>query len=361
METFEGIRFRRGDLSIFIESLFEQAGADRDSAAAVARAVVDASARAFDTHGVRLVPHYLETLEQGRINRRPQMTFTRAAPAIGHVDADDGFGHPASYRAIDEGIAMASKTGIAAVAVGRSSHHGATGCYTIEAARRGFAAIGMTHADAILVPHDGIKAFYGTNPLSFSVPVEGEDPLLLDMATSSIPLNRIFLRRATGTLLPPEVAVDENGVMTTDPNHATAVLPLGGLTYGYKGAGLACMIDLLCSAFTGMAHGYLAPLFAGPDFTTPTRLGHFFILLKPDLFQPLDAFNERVTSMLGDLRSQPAHPGHRVMAPGDPEKAEMPNREARGIPMDPVTWQALREAAARHNVQEPKPVGGATD
>jgi LDH2 family malate/lactate/ureidoglycolate dehydrogenase len=214
----------------------------------------------------------------------------------------------------------------------------------------------MTHADAILVPHGGLKPFYGTNPLSFALPIDGEEPLLLDMATSSIPLNRIFLRRATGTPLPLEVAVDDDGVMTTDPYRATAVLPLGGLIYGYKGAGLACMVDLLCSAFTGMAHGYVAPSFGGPDLSTPTRLGHFFIVLGPDLFQPLDSFKERVSTMLRDLRSQPAQPGTRVMAPGDPEKAEILDRNTKGIPIDPVTWQALQEAAAHHQLKAPMPI-----
>jgi ureidoglycolate dehydrogenase (NAD+) len=358
MERFENVRLLADALIPFIEALFERAGTDRASAEAAARACVDASARGYDTHGVRLVPHYLRGIAGGRINPRPRVSFTRSAAAIGHVDADDGLGHLASYRAIDEGIAIAREAGVAAVAVGRSSHHGATGCYTIEAARRGFAALGMTHADAIVVPHGGVRPFFGTNPLSFGLPVEGEEPLLLDMATSSIPLNRVLLRRATSTALPPDVAVDEDGVMTTDPHRAAAVLSLGGLNYGYKGAGLACMIDLLCSAFTGMAHGFLAPAFGGPDFATPTRLGHFFVVLRPDLFQPPDRFRASVSAMLRDLRDQPAQPGMRVMAPSDPEKAEARERAGSGIPLDLATWQELREAAERHGLDPPTPVGG---
>ena len=358
MESFENVRLSAEALRPFIAELFERAGTDRPSAEAVARACVDASARGFDTHGVRLVPHYLRGIAGGRINPRPQIRVTRPAVAIVHVDADDGLGHLASYRGIEEGIATARDTGTAAIAVGRSSHHGATGCYTIEAARQGYAALGMTHADAIVVPHGGVRPFFGTNPISFAMPVQGEEPLLLDMATSSIPLNRVLLRQATGTPLPPDVAVDANGAMTTDPHQATAVLSLGGLNYGYKGAGLACMIDLLCSAFTGMPHGFPAPAFGGPDFTTPTRLGHFFFVLRPDLFQPMGQINERVGAMLGDLRAQPAQPGARVMAPGDPEKAEMQERAANGTPVDPVTWKALQDAALHHQLTAPTPVGG---
>ncbi|MBP2297209.1 Ldh family oxidoreductase [Azospirillum rugosum] len=356
MESFEDVRIRRPELESFVADLLEKAGARRDGAEATARAVVDASARAFDTHGVRLVPHYVESLVSGRVNGAPDLRFTRQAAAVGHLDADDGLGHLASYRAVEEGVAMARETGIAAVAVARSSHHGATGCYTLAAARQGFAAIGMTHSDAIVVPHDGLKPFNGTNPISFALPVAGEEPMLLDMATSSIPLNRVFLRRATGQPLPPEVAVDKDGAVTTDPHQATALMPLGGTAYGYKGAGLAAMVDILCSAFTGMAHGAALPAFTGTEESQPVSLGHFFIVLRPELFQPLALFDARVAAFLADLRSQPAKPGTRVMAPGDPERDAQADRRANGVPVDLTTWDSLREIAVRHGVAVPTTV-----
>ena len=357
METFDDVRVARTGLEDFIAALLAKGGAAEDGARATARAVVDASARGFDTHGVRLVPHYAATLAAGRINPNPVLRFTRQAAAVGHLDADNGFGHLASYRAIDEGIAMAHETGIAAVAVGQSSHHGATGCYTLAAAKKGYAAIGMTHADAIVVPHDGIKPFHGTNPISFAMPVEGEEPMLLDMATSSIPLNRVLLRRATGQPLPPEVAVDATGAVTTDPHAAAAVLPLGGTVYGYKGAGLAAVVDILCSAFTGMVHGAALPPFAGPDLSKPAEVGHFFIVLRPEIFQPLTQINGRMAAFLADLRSQPAKPGTRVMAPGDPEREPQEERRRNGIPVDLTTWGVLRDLAARHGCTMPEPMG----
>src|SRR5689334_18044425 len=186
IEEIKGVRCRAEALEPFIVSLLSAGGADAASAAAVARAVVDASSRGVDTHGVRLAPWYVTAAREERVNRSPKIAFARKAPAVGHVDADLGFGHLASYRAIEEGCAIAAETGIAAISVGRSSHHGATGCYTLAAAQKGFAAIGMSHADPAVVPFGGAKAFYGTNPLSFAVPAPGEEPILLDMATSSI-------------------------------------------------------------------------------------------------------------------------------------------------------------------------------
>lgn len=353
IEHIEGKLSSAADLTAYVSDVLMAAGTDQPSAAAVARAVVDASARGVDTHGVRLVPWYVQMVEGGRVNRRPNLSFTLKAPGVGHVDADDGFGHRASFRAIEEGCAIAAKTGIAAVTVGRSTHHGATGVYTLSAAQQGFAAIGMTHADPAVVPFGGVKAFLGTNPLSFAVPAPGEEPVLLDMATSNVPFNRVFLRRATGTPLPPEVAMDSSGQITRDANAAVAVLPLGGSGFGYKGAGLAAMVDILCSAFTGMGHGGTFAPFGGPDFSKPIRVGHFFLILQPATFQALALFEGRIAAFLDHLRNQPAQPGQHVMAPGDVEKDEAARRARGGIPVDRVTWDALAGIAGRYGVTVP--------
>jgi len=353
IETIDGYRCKAEDFAHYVRTILAALGADAPSAEAVARAVVDASSRGVDTHGVRLVPWYVLMLEGGRVNGAPKLAFERKAVAVGHVDADNGFGHLASFRAIEEGMAMAKETGVAAVTVGNSSHHGASGVYALAAARAGFAAISVTHADAAVVPFGGIKPFYGTNPISFAVPAPGEEPMLLDMATSAIPYNRIFLRRATGTPLPPEVAMTPDGEMTTDPFKATAVVPVGGAAFGYKGAGLAAMVDILCSAFTGMGHGAtLAPM-AGAGYDTPIPLGHFFLILNPAIFQALSVFDARVGAFLDDLRRQPAHPGQRTMAPGDVEKAETERRRRDGIPIDRTTWASLKETAERHGIAPP--------
>jgi ureidoglycolate dehydrogenase (NAD+) len=353
LEKIAGVRAAARDVEPFVAELFTAAGVNRESAEACARAVVDASARAYDTHGVRLIPFYMQGLAGGRINKTPTLTVTEKAASAVHVDADDGLGHYASYRAIDEAAKLAEKTGVAVATVGRSTHHGATGVYTRYAATKGFVAIGMTHADAMVIPHGGASAFFGTNPLSFAVPVEGEDPMVLDMATSSIPFNRVGLRRATGQPLPDEVAVDDKGEFTTDANAAVWVAPVGGADYGYKGSGLAGMVDLLCSAFTGMGHGKTMASFNGPDFSKPIQIGHFFIVLSPAVFQALSAFDARISDFLADLRAQPAKPGQKVYAPSDIEKGEAKKRAVDGIPVDNVTWNALEGFAAQYGVKVP--------
>ena len=124
-------------LTGYVEALLAASDVDAASAAAVAAAVVDASSRGVDTHGVRLVPWYLKMVEGGRINRTPNVTVSSRTAAVGHVDSDDGFGHRASFLAIEEGCRLARQSGVGIVTVGRSTHHGATGVYTRTAALNG--------------------------------------------------------------------------------------------------------------------------------------------------------------------------------------------------------------------------------
>lgn len=361
IERISGRRATAEALTAYVEGLMAASGVDAPSSAAVARAVVDASARGVDTHGVRLVPWYLKMVEGGRINRTPNVTVSARTAAVAHVDSDDGFGHRASFLAIEEGCRLAREAGVGIVTVARSTHHGATGVYTRAAALEGFAAIGMTHADSAVVPHGGSRAFFGTNPISFAVPVPGSEPMLFDMATSSIPFNRVHLRRATKTPLPPEVAVDAAGETTVDPFAAAALHPLGGAAFGYKGAALAAMVDILCSAFTGMGHGATHAPLGGPDYSKPIRLGHFFVVMAPEAFAGADGFGARMSALLDDLRAVPPRPGQRVMAPGDPELAEAEQRRRLGIPVDTVTWAGLAAAASRYGVAVPESTATAAD
>ena len=140
---------------------------------------------------------------------------------------------------------------------------------------------------------------------------------------------------------------------TVDPFEATAVLPVGGAGFGYKGAGLAAMVDILCSAFTGMGHGFTIPPLAGDDYSRPIPIGHFFLVLSPAMFQALSSFDATIAAFLTDLRAQPAHPGRKVMAPGDIEKEEAARRAVAGIPLDGTTWASLLASAERYGVAVP--------
>jgi len=348
-------RVAREELARFVTAAIRRAGGDTASAEAVKRALVGASLRGVDSHGVRLLPDYVNVLADSRVNGAPRMTFERRAPGIGYLDGDNGLGHPVGYRAIEHGIALAEETGIAAVTVGRSTHFGPAGAYPLEAAERGYIALAFCNTDKIVLPFDGERAFHGTNPMSLAAPVPGERPYLIDMATSAIPWNRVLQFGALGQPLPPEVVVDAAATPTQDAGIATALLPLGGSTYGYKGAALASMVELLCGALTGVGFSHSVPEEDEGEsaFAAPRGLGQVFLVMKPSAFLPQTDYEARITAYLADLRSQPAKPGKTVMAPGDREWAIEAKRSQLGVPIDPAVWEAFAGLARRLDIDSP--------
>lgn len=343
-------RAHADDIERFITSCLSKAGADQNSAQVVSKSLVETSLRGVDSHGIRLLPHYVKTLEGGRVNGHPKIKFSSLAMSTGTVDADNGFGQVAGLRAIDEAIKIADKTGIAAVTVVNSSHFGAAGSFTLAAAERGFMGVAVCNSDALVVAHDGIDPFHGTNPISFAVPVRGEKPYLLDMASSSIPWNRVLQYGLIERELPEGVAIDGNGDMTTSAAEAQALLPLGGVEFGYKGAGLAGICDVLSAAISGMKFSHQLYNFTGPDYSTHRQLGQFYMVMKPDAFIPADVFDQQMKTYLHDLRNQKSKPGTRILAPGDREWAVEAIRSARGIPMDPAVWDIFADLARSLNV-----------
>src|SRR5215472_12786211 len=329
----QAFRATSDEINRFAASVLVAAGTRLDAAQSVANALTETSLRGVDSHGIRLLPHYVKGVQGGRINPNPTLAFRRTGHATGIVDGDNGFGHHASCFAIDRAVALAEESGIAAVSVINSSHFGAAGCYVLRAAHQGFTSFAFSNSDSFVLAHDGLRSFHGTNPIAFAAPVPGEQPFLLDMATSVVPWNRVQDYLMEGLPLPADVTVDSAGEPTTDPAESDALLPLGGTVFGYKGAGLAGMIEILCAVMTGSPHCSQLLAMKGPDFSSPRRLGHFFLVIDYRRFVSSQIYEAGMRAYLNDLRSQPAKSGKRVMGPGDREWSIIEERRHRGIPV----------------------------
>jgi LDH2 family malate/lactate/ureidoglycolate dehydrogenase len=314
------------------------AGADEPSAAATTRALMHASRLGIDSHGVRLTPHYAKELQVGRLNPRPKHTVRRTGSAAAMLDADSGLGHLASYAAMDLACDMARASGIGAVGIVHSSHYGAAGAYALAGAEAGMIALSTTNADSRVGLHQGTRALHGTNPLAAAAPIPGQKPWLLDMATSSIPLNRVLLYRTLGRTLPDGVAADADGTPTTDPNVADMLIPLGGIDFGYKGAGLAGLATILSAVLTGGALDHeVGSMFRIAEAPAPRNVGHFCLAIDPDKFVGRAAYEAAMLRYMGVLRAVPPVAGQRVLAPGDREWETEAARLSAGIPLDHET------------------------
>ncbi|HET9820737.1 MAG TPA: Ldh family oxidoreductase [Burkholderiaceae bacterium] len=323
-------------------------GLPHDDAVTLAASLVQTSLWGIDSHGVALLPHYMERFANGTIRTRPQLAIQRSGPATALVEADQGHGIVVAHRAMEEAVRIAREQGVGAVGVRNASHCGAIGLYTRAAARAGCVGFAVTHADSVAVPHGGQRAFQGTNPISFAFPREGHDPVCLDMATTSIPFNRVRNARREGHPLPPDTAMDAAGRWTTDADAAVAVTPLGGREYGHKGYALALVVDLLCGPLLGNPYGpHIPSMFKALD--QPRRLGAFFIALDPERFAGGAVLAAQVEAMARDLAAEPGAP----LMPGDPELAVAARRLRDGLPIEPGLAQQFRTWGARLGVPAP--------
>jgi ureidoglycolate dehydrogenase (NAD+) len=212
----------------------------------------------------------------------------------------------------------------------------------VAGAEQGCITFATTNTDAMVALFEGAGRFHGTNPLAFAAPVPGRRPWLLDMATSSIPMNRVLLHRSLGEPLPAGVAANNQGVTTTDPQDVDMLLPLGGENYGHKGAGLAGVATLFSALLTGTTLDTdFIPMYGTDNIHEPRNMGHFVLVIDPDKFVGGAQFGAAILNYLNALQGAPARAGGVVMAPGDREWAEADRRAAEGIPIDPDTARFL--------------------
>jgi ureidoglycolate dehydrogenase (NAD+) len=249
--------------------------------------------------------------------------------------------------AMEVAIEMARESGVGVVGVGHSSHCGAMGLYTRMAAKDHLVGIAMTHSSSVVVPHGGKERYFGTNPISIAFPRAGGEPVCLDMATSQVAWNKVLNARIEGKPLDAGLAVDAAGQGTTDPEKARAAIPLGGPVYGYKGYGLAFMVDLLCGLMNGMTFGrHINNMYE--ELEAPRKIGHFVMAIDPGRFAGASTLETTVDAVIDDLRTQ-----GEILFPGEPELLEEQQRLAHGVPVDDEALKDMREWSVKLGVTPP--------
>jgi LDH2 family malate/lactate/ureidoglycolate dehydrogenase len=339
-------------LERFCLSILASVGASAESAEACTRSMMHASLHGVDSHGVRLLPHYVMGFKGGRLNRSPVLRFTRTRAASGLVDGDHAQGALATYRAANEAVSLAADAGMGAVGIYNSSHFGAAGAYAMSVAESGMIGLVLANSDAYVRLHEGAARFHGTNPIAMAVPVSDGPPWLLDMATSAIPLNRVKLFASQGKELPPAVASEADGRETREAHRVEMLAPVGA-DYGYKGAGLAGMAEVFAAVLTGGGLSHELLPMGGPDFSTPRNLGAFVVAIDPDAFAGAQAVARSMARYLDALRSSPPVQGGRVMAPGDREWEAAARRRNEGVPLDTETINAFAGLAKEFGLALP--------
>lgn len=324
-------------------ALLKAAGATDEEASAVATGCVNANLAGHDSHGVIAIPTYIDRIKAGHIVPGAEWTIVRESATTTVIDGHWGFGFHVNARAMARTIEKARTANVAACTVFRQSHVGRLAAYPLMAAREGM--IGIAAADSgrspkHVAPFGGREARLGTNPLAIAVPSDLEAPFYLDMATSAVAAGKIALAVARGEEIPKGWIIDAEGRHTTDPREyrkGGALLPLGG-TEGYKGSGLAAMVEVLCGLLTGLGFGV--------EPTGRHNDGCFMAAFNVAAFRPLNDFKKEVAEFARYLKSTPPSEGSPgVFYPGEIEYLRELERKKHGVEIEDTTWEKLRSLA----------------
>ncbi|MBK1660890.1 Ldh family oxidoreductase [Paracraurococcus ruber] len=323
-------------------------GVPEEEAVTVARHVVNANLAGHDSHGVIMLPNYIERVRVGHIVPGAPFTIVQESRTTTVVDGNWGFGYVINEKAMARTIEKADSENIAACTVFRQGHVGRLASYPLMAAKAGM--IGMAWADSGrspkgVAPFGGREARLGTNPWAIAVPSDLDGPFCMDFATSAVAMGKIKLAEARGQEIPRGWVVDSEGDLTTDPAKIKggALLPLGGPGEGYKGTALAAMGEVFCGILTGLGFGV--------EPTGRHNDGCFLIAIKVEAFRPLLAFRKDVADFAHYLKdTRPAKGSSGVLYPGEVEHRAETQRAAEGIEIEDATWAKLGALAREGGV-----------
>jgi L-2-hydroxycarboxylate dehydrogenase (NAD+) len=329
------------DLTAYARSMFLAAGLSDADASLIAGDLVRANLRGVDSHGVSRIPMYLERLDRGLVNPRPNIGITKVAGAVAQVDGDNGMGFIASDRAMNAACDIATEMGIGLAGVHRSTHFGMGACYALRAIERGFISLIFTNSSPAIPMWGGRTTFLGASPIAAGIPGGKHPPYVMDMAMTVIARGKIRLAAMKGDPIPEGLALDVDGHPTTDAARAFegVCLPFGGV----KGSVLGTLMDLLSGVLTGANFGGdVKSLYF--DHSEPQNVGHLFFAIRPDLFLSLTDFEARMDAFYERIKALPRAAGvDEIMMPGEPEQRREDQRRREGIP---VTSNVIRDLTA---------------
>jgi ureidoglycolate dehydrogenase (NAD+) len=323
--------------SLVFERLSE-GGLNEDHAEIVADVLVHADLRGVRSHGVIRTEHYVTRLKAGSLNPNPAFAVKEVRSGAAVLNADAGMGHVACCEAMDKATEMAKKSGIAMVGVENGSHCGALSYFVLRAVAKDMIGMAVTHTDKCVAPFGGARAFFGTNPIAYGFPTKNHDPVVLDMATSNTAFGNILHAKEQGTPIPDDWGIDSEGAPTTDPEKVEALIPFGG----YKGYGLALVIDVLTGVLMGAKYGPHITAMYG-DYDKPRELASLMIAIDPSTFTSVDGFKAQMDAMVDELHAQPPAPGfERVLVAGDPQRILQEANLKNGVPVVDTIYKWLR-------------------
>lgn len=334
-------------LAAGIEAIVLKGGSNAREARMVAENLVEANLKGHDSHGVGMIPRYIESLKEGglAINQAPKIVLD-TGPLV-RMDGQSGYGQVIGHDATAIAIERAKKHGLCAAGLYNAHHIGRIGAWAEQAVAQGLVSLHFVNVVSrpIVAPWAGGDGRFGTNPICIGVPRHnGEPPIILDFATSRIAQGKTRVAHNKGKKVEPGTLIDDKGRPSTDPRF-TVVPPYGAiLPFGeHKGSGLALMAELLGGALSGGDTGRNPP--SGKRRVINSMLS---ILIDPEKLGTSAHFQGEIDGFLAWMRASPPGAGFdKVRIAGEPEREWKAQRLKAGIPVDRTTWGEILAAAEK--------------
>jgi LDH2 family malate/lactate/ureidoglycolate dehydrogenase len=337
-------------LAEFGRDILESVQVSREKATLVADSLVAANLRGVDSHGVQLLIWYTQQIQDGNIDITTEGEVVSENGSCMVYDGKFGLGQVVSDACCEHAIRLTKANGMGVVTARNSSHFGASAWWAQKLAAAGLIGIVSCNATPLVAAWQGIDKILGTNPICMAVP--GPDSFLLDMATTTVALNRIHKAILSGeTSIPDGWAMDKDGNPTNDPKVALEGLPMP--LGGYKGTGLALMVEILCAVLSGGA--MLTEVGGLRVKNRPMKVSHFFLAIDAARFLPMEQFEARMKMMRDTVKgSRPAAGFDEVLIAGDPEWRSDELRRRDGVPVSHGIWEQLSKLGEGLGVVVPR-------
>jgi len=297
-------------VSLTLDEIFDLAkktllanGCDEETASILADLIMKAERDGSLSHGLFRLPAYVTGLKSGKINGKGKPEVKKISPSVIKVLGNNCLAPVVLKKSIPELIKAAKENGVAVLAINNSHHMAAMWPETESIAEQDLVAFACTSYKPAVAPAGAIKPLFGTNPISFAWPRKNSTPVVYDMATASMAMGEVQVAKREGHKVPLGTGLTKDGKETTDPGEIAdggVLLPFGG----YKGSGIAMMVELLAGALVGDNFSYETAENDNNDGGPPSG-GEFILAISPDKLSDNDwdkhssEFFEKMKSMDG--------------------------------------------------------------
>jgi uncharacterized oxidoreductase len=334
-------------------AIIEAAGSSKAEADKVASNLVLANLSGHDSHGVGMIPRYVDAVLEGGLQPNSHAKTVLDAGSLLTVDGQRGYGQVVGEEAMQLAMARTRETGSCILALSNAHHLGRIGHFAEMAVAEGFVSLHFVNVQSrpVVAPWGGADGRYGTNPCCIGIPLKGREPFVLDFATSRVAQGKMRVAHNEGRRVEPGLLIDEQGRPTTDPG--VVVVPQSNGLFGalmpfgeHKGYGMAVACELLGGALTGTGTWHRPA-----DTRRSVINGMLAIVIDPQRLGTRTPFETEALAFVDWLKQSPPAPGSDgVLIAGEPERQARAERERDGIEVDDTTWAEITAAGAKVGV-----------